>query len=225
MNEETKKTATEHARTETEKAVKHGENISDDVRDITVDALSKHHLNLEHIRSVIKAVLEGAEDAVEHNTNNMKDVLKKVTEGLDEALEKSAHASKLAIEETTGRIRDFTEHDLKKAIDDLAGLEEMFIDSLSEAAKNSKSVASDTFKYLGEHLKNSGTAVGKRTSKEIIYLTDKMEQIGKENITSVSNATKSFAEDVARAASGFLAGIADSLEESKKEKKPAEKKD
>jgi hypothetical protein len=169
--------------------------------------------------------LDGAQDAVEHNTENMKDVLKEVTNGLDEALEKSAYASKLAIEETAGRIKDFTEHDLKKTMDDLSGLEEMLIDSLSEAAKNSKSVATETFEYLSEHLKNSGTAVGHRTTKEIIYLTDKLEKIGKENIASVSNATKSFTEDVARAASGFLAGIADSIEESKKEKKPAEKKD
>jgi len=225
MNEETKNTATEHARTETEKAVNQGENISNDVRDITVDALTKHHLDLEHIRSVIKAVLDGAQDAVEHNTKNMKDVLKEVTNGLDEALEKSAYASKLAIEETAGRIKDFTEHDLKKTMDDLSGLEEMLIDSLSEAAKNSKSVATETFEYLSEHLKNSGTAVGHRTTKEIIYLTDKLEKIGKENIASVSNATKSFTEDVARAASGFLAGIADSIEESKKEKKPTEEKD
>ena len=52
-----------------------------------------------------------------------------------------------------------------------------------------------------------------------------MEKTGKENINAVSKATMSFAEDVARAASGFLGGIADSMKESGREDKPSSKED
>lgn len=225
MNKETKQTPFEQVQTATEEAIKHSENISAEIRDITIEALSKHHLDFEHIKAVIKAVLAGAQDATERNSDRIKETLKEVTEGLDEALAKSAYASKLAIEETAGRIKDFTKNDLKRSMDDLAGLEDLFIETLNEVANNSKTMASDTYKDLTEHFKNSGTSVGQRANEEIIYLTKQLEKTGKENITAVSEATKSFAEDVARAASGFLAGIADSIKESNKGDNPIKKED
>lgn len=225
MSKETKQTPVEQARTATEEAVKHSEDISAEIRNITIEALSKHHLDLEHIKSVIKAVLAGAEDAAELNSDRMRDTLKEVTKGLDEALGKSAYASKLAIEEAVGRAKDFTEQDLKRAMNDLAALEDIFIESLNDVAKGSKTVVSDTLQDLASHFKNSGTAVGQRASEEIVYLTKQIEKTGMENIAAVSAATKSFAEDIARAASGFLGGIADSIKETKKENQATKKED
>jgi len=63
MSKDTKQTPVELARTATEEAVKYSENISAEVRDITIEALRRHQLDLEHIKAVIKAVLAGAEDA------------------------------------------------------------------------------------------------------------------------------------------------------------------
>lgn len=225
MSKETKQTPVERARAATEEAVKHSENIAAEVRNITIEALSKQHLDLEHIKAVIRAVLTGAEDAAKLNSDRMRDTLKEVTEGLDEALGKSAYASKLAIEEAFGRAKDFTERDLKRAMDDLSALEDIFIESLNEVAKGSKTVASDTLQDLANHFKNSGTAAGQRASEEIIYLTKQIEKTGMENMAAVSEATKSFAEDIARAASGFLSGIADSIEETKKENQASKKED
>jgi uncharacterized DUF497 family protein len=225
MNKETKQTPFEQVQTATEEAIIHSDNISDEVRNITIGALSKHHLDIEHIKAVINAVLAGAQDATASDSERMRDILKEVTEGLDEALAKSAYASKLAIEETAGRIKDFTENDLKRAMDDLAGLEDLFIETLNEVANNSKSMASDTYKELTEHFKNSGTSVGQRANEEIIYLTKQLEKTGMENMTALNEATKSFAEDVALAASGFLAGIADSIKEPNKEDSSTKKED
>jgi hypothetical protein len=225
MSKETKHTPVELARTATEEAVKHSENISAEVRDITIEALRKHQLDLEHIKAVTRAVLAGAEDAAKLNSGRMKDTLKQVTKGLDEALGKSAYASKLAIEETAGRIKDFTEHDLKRAMDDLSALEDIFIESLDEVANNSKTVASDTLRDLANHFKNSGTAVGKQVSEGIINLSKQIEKTGMENMAAVNEATKSFADDIARAASGFLDGIADSIKETKKENQVSKKED
>jgi uncharacterized protein DUF6781 len=217
MSKETNQTPVEQARNATEEAVKHCENISAEVRDITIEALSKHHLDIDHIRSIINAVLTGAQAAAEHDSDRMRETLKEVTKGLDEALVKSAHASKLAIEETTGRIKDFTEHDLKQAMNNITSLEDIFIETLTEVANSSKTMTGDTLKDLASHLINSGTAVGQSASEEIIYLSKQMEKTGKENINAVSEATMSFAEDVAHAASGFLGGVADVIKESKKE--------
>lgn len=216
MMNETVKEHSEETRTATEKVVKDSDNISADVRDITIEALSKHHLNLEHIKSVIKAVLEGAENALKNRPDNMHSVFKEVVEGLDEALEKSAHASKLAIEETVGRLKTFNQQDLKKAMDDLSDLEEILIESLSEVANNSKAAANDILQDLVRHMKNSGTAVGRSTADELIHLSKQMEKAGEENIAAMGEATMSFAEDISRAASGVLSGMADSIKNTKR---------
>jgi hypothetical protein len=225
MSKETRQTPFEQVQTATEEAIIYSDNISDEVRNITIGALSRHHLDIEHIKAVINAVLAGAQDATERNSDRMKETLKEVTEGLDEALAKSAYASKLAIEETAGRIKDFTENDLKRSMDDLAGLENIFIETLDEVANNSKTMASNIYRDLAEHFKNSGTSVGQRANEEIIYLTKQLEKTRKENMAALNEATKSFAEDVARAASGFLAGIADSINESNKGDNPIKKED
>lgn len=219
-----KKTPAEAARIATEKVVKQGGDIRAEVRNITVDALSKHHLNLENIKSVIKAVLEGARNAAENNPVNMNSTLNDVTKGLDEALEKSAYASKLAIEEAAGNIKKFSEHDLKRAMDDISGLQEVLIESLTEVANSSKSVAAKSIRDIVTHFKNSGTEVGRRASEEIINLTKQFEKMGKVSMTSANKATRSIAMDIARVASGFLSGLADSINDTTSIKKTSKKK-
>lgn len=219
-----KKTPAEAARIATEKVVKQGRNIRAEVRNITVAALSKHHLNLENTKSVIKAVLEGARNAAENNTINMNSTLNDVIQGLDEALEKSAYASKLAIEETAGNIKEFTEHDLKRAMDDISGLQEIFIESLIEVANSSKSVAAKSIRDLVNHFKSNGTEVGRRASEEIINLTKQFEKAGKVNLASANKATRSIAMDIANVASGFLTGLADSINDTASIKKTSKKK-
>lgn len=225
MSEEKKQSTTENSSPTIEEVIERGENITAEVRDITIEMLRQHHLNFEHIKSVIKTILTRTQVALEHRSDIRKDTLEEVIKGLDQALEKSAYASKLAIEETAGRVKDFGEHDMKRALDDLAGLEEMFIESLSEAAEGSKTMTHDVLYDLIEHLKNTGTEVGRRAGEETASLMQLIEKAGEENITAMGEATRTFTEDIARAASGFLAGIADSVKDAKEETQPPAEKD
>lgn len=216
MSDQEKTPESEQVQESVQEAVGKNEGISEAVRKITVDALSKKHLDTESIRSTVRDVLEGAKMGAVNDGGKVKAAFQQVTEGLDEALAQSAEASKLAIEETAGRIQDFSKTDLKRALDELSGLEDLFIETISEAARSSQGVASETFNDLVNHAKNNGTAVGKRIASDVSVLREKLGQAGKEQASEITDAARSFSANVASAASGFLAGIAETLQESGK---------
>jgi len=215
MNTEEKHVDTDKVKEAVKKAVEEGKDIRDEVRDITMEALSKGHLEIDRIKSVVKSVWVGATEGVGAETEKMKTTFKDVMSGLDDALEKSAHASKLAIEETAGKVKDFSQEELKQAMDDLKGLEEMLLDTVSEVAKSSKATVAEVLRDTVEHAKNSGTEVGQKVLKDIEYLRAKLQENSKETLKTVGHAASNFTADVAGAASGILAGIADSLKKPK----------
>ena len=215
MSEEESTSRSDQVRDSVQEAVGKIEDISEAVRKITVDALSKKSLDSESIRSTVRNVLEGAKMGVK-DSGEVKAAFQQVTQGLDEALAQSAEASKLAIEETTGRIQDFSKQDLKRALDELSGLEDLFIETISEAAKSSQGIASEVFADLVSHAKSNGTIVGRRIADDVSVLKSKLGQTGKEQASEITDAAKSFSANVASAASGFLAGIAEALQESGK---------
>jgi len=215
MSEEENMAGSDQVQESVQEAVGKNEDISEAVRKITVDALSKKTLDYDNIRSTIRDVLVGAKMGAKDD-GNVKAAFQQVTSGLDEALAQSAEASKLAIEETAGRIKDFSKQDLKRALDELSGLEDLFIETISDAAKSSQGVVSETFTDLVNHAKNSGTVVGKRIADDVSMLRNKLGQSGKEQASELTDAAKKFSANVASAASGFLAGIAEALQDSGK---------
>jgi hypothetical protein len=135
MSEEQKQeTENSEVKTAARSAVERGDAIREDIRDITLTALSQRHLDSEKLRQVIHAVVEGASIGAESKGADVKEALSESIEGMDEALASSAEASKLAIEETAGHLKDFGKQDLKRALDDLLTLEDMFLDTIKNVA-------------------------------------------------------------------------------------------
>ena len=215
MNNEEKHVDTDNVKEAVKKVVEEGKDVRDEVRDITMQALSKGQIELERVKSVVKSVWDGATEGVGQESEKMKHTFNDVMSGLDDALEKSAQASKLAIEETAGKVKDFSQEDLKRAIDDLKGLEEMLLDTISDVAKSSKSTVADVLHDTLEHAKNSGTEVGQKVLKDIDQLRAKLGENSKDTLNTVGHAASNFTADVADAASGILAGIADTLKKPK----------
>lgn len=215
MNEENQ----ESVKAAAEEAVKKGANIREEIRDITMEALSQHKLDTERVKSVAKAVMDGAMSGLDVDSSKMKQSLNEVTEGLDAALEKSAQATKLAIEETVSKVKDFNDKDFKRTLDELASLEELFLETLEETAKAGKTLLSETLNDLLTHAKNTGTAVGQRTKADVAELTDRVKETSEAGVNAATDAAKSFTADIAQAASGFLSALAESLKESEKNQK------
>jgi hypothetical protein len=155
-------------------AVETGSDVKETVRRITLKALTEHELDTESVRKVASAVVKGAGIGAASHGTEAKDILAMAVSGLDEALSKAAVASKLALQEAVGRGKDFSSHDLKRALDDMQGLEALFLETLRDGAKGAKDQTSVILHDLAEHARHSGTAVGTQLKEG---LTDLVEQV------------------------------------------------
>ena len=195
-------------------AVKSGTDVHQQIKAITLKALTKGQLDIVNIKSVTEAVGKGINEGMATQGEHAKEVFTQAATALDDALAIAAEASKLAIEEAASRVSDYSEHDLNDAIKDLQDREGVFLDTLGKIAKGSNQVIAGIVSDFIDHTGQSGTAVGKKTLTALEALKD-LPQISKEIIVSSTVAT---ASTLAQIGSGILLGIAESLQSSHSKK-------
>ena len=148
----------ETLRADIKKAIELGADIQETVRNVTLKALTQGELDTASLRRVAGDVLKGAAEGATHRGAEAKESIQRAAAGLDEAFAKAAEAATLAAKEASGRMREFTSGDLRRAMDNLKGIESAFLDSLRDAAKSGRDVASTTLHAFAEHAANRGTA-------------------------------------------------------------------
>lgn len=195
---------TDNAEQAVKTAVAAWEDIYSQIHDITLKALTEQELDLENIKKVAQAVGKGISEGI-GNQVRTKEILQESASALDDALAKAAEASKLAIEEAASRVDEFSHEDLRQAAENLKSLEELFIDTMQEIAKNGNEVVVTTTQDLITHVRQSGSAVGEQGLQSL----QKLPQLGKNAALTSASAT---ASALAAIGSGILAGIADGLQ-------------
>lgn len=182
------------------------------VRDITVEALSAGRLDKAHIKHVITAVMAGISEGVEIKGGDARRSLEQAWAGLDDALAKSAEAVRFAMQEARADLSSFAESDLRRAADELRGLEQLFLDTASRVASGAGKATRQVIEHLVEHAKRAGTDAGRHAKPAASALQHLIEEAARQGLRLGINVTR----QVARVASGVLAGIADSLDSSTK---------
>lgn len=200
-------------------AVAEDENIHETVRNITLEALSTGHLDTQKMREVIQAVLQGASLGANEKGAHAEQALREAIAGVDEALAKSAEASKLAIEEAAGHMQEFGSQDLKKALDDLHSLEDMFLDTVQNIARASDGAVREALGNLAKHARNTGTDVGAAAKSAVEKLSGQLETNVRESVSTGANTARKVGEMMSLAAAGFLEGIAETLKKTSSNKK------
>ncbi len=195
-------------------AVKSGTDVHQQIKAITLKALTARQLDVENIKSVTEAVSNGINEGLVTEGEHAKDVFMQAVTALDDALAVAAEASKLAIEEAASRVSEYSEHDFNDAIKNLREMESSFIDTLAKVAKGSNQVFGDIVSDFIIHTGQSGTAVGKQALIALDALKD-MPRISKDMIVSGTVGT---ASTLAQIGSGILLGIAESLQSSHSKK-------
>ncbi len=205
------------------KAIELGGEIQETVRSVTLKALTKGELDTESLRRVAGDVLKGVMEGTANRGSEVTESIGRAIAGLDEAFAKAAEAATLAAREASGRMREFTSGDLRRAMDDLKNMEGAFLDSLREAAKAGRDVASTTLRSFAEHAANSGTAVGRQVQSSLDLLGGELGRTTGAQIKGSIETGRVMAAMLARAASGFLAGIAEMIEAGPGGKPPADR--
>ncbi len=208
-------TATQNIQETARETVIQSDDIQKDIRQLVIQALKEGELDPEAIKQTLHSVLEGASEGSNSQFDKNTEALEQVVTGIDAALGQVAEVSKLAIEEASGNLQDFSDHDLKRALNDLQDLESLFFDTLSEVAHKGKDKTRETLVGLLEHLQNSGSSVGESATKILTDLRHDLSKNGRLEKIQAADIAKAAGISFARISSGIFAGIADSLADKK----------
>ena len=204
--------STENTKNAARDAVVEGNNVQNTIRNIVTQALEEGNMEPDAIKQALNEVVEGACEGANIKPQENSEALKEVIDGVDSALTQASMTSKLAIEEASGNLQDFSDHDLKRALNDLQDLESLFFDTLSEVANQGKETGHDTLKSLLNHMQSSGSSVGQSVSEILTGLHRDLSEGGRLQKIQAADVAKVTGATVASIASGVLAGIADSLQ-------------
>ena len=185
--------------------------IQAEVYRITVDALTHAKLEPARVKKVMEAVLEGFQSGAQQNKAPLDDAFRKAVNGLDEAMAAAVIATKLAIQEASSKAGEYTDQEIKKSLHQLGDLENQFLDTLHSIATTSAESTRQILTDLVEHTRNSGTAVGERSTEALSELGNLVEKFGKAGLDMSTEFARVTGNSILSIASGFLSGVGDSL--------------
>jgi hypothetical protein len=197
-------------------ALAHGSHIQETVHRLTLKAMNARNLDLDSLQRIITAVIhgvrDGAQQTLQHTADQTHTAESQITEaiaGLDSALAGFAEASKLAVEEATGRARKFSDQELARTRADMESLESLFLDTLNNTASATKGLVSDIFHDLAGHAQRNGTAVGQQLKETIAIFAQQMKSVGHTQLETGAYLAHSTADFIHQLADGVLSGIKD----------------
>lgn len=214
MSETSEVTASNEAvKTAVSESVQQDQNIRSRVRDVTLVALKTRQLNSVEISSLVKSVTEGISIGLGKRTGEIKSALSEAIAGLDEALMKSAEATHLALRQLTSQGKDFTEHELKDALESLKKLESEFLSTVNLVADAATGKVKQEMKDLVEHVRRTGTDSGAKVTEALSEFGGRVKVSVSEGATVGKEAAREMSARLASVASGILSGLADALHE------------
>jgi len=187
-------------------AVNSGADIYQQIRAITIKALTERELDTDNIRTVTDDVVTGISEALTTQGEQTKTAFLQAVSALDEALAVAAEATKLAMEEASSKVSEFSEQDFTQAKEDLKTMEGMFLETLEKAAKGGNQIAAEVVGDFTQHARQSGTVVG----KHVLTALEALQTLPQMGLSS----TVAAASSLAQIGANILAGIAESLHSS-----------
>lgn len=174
-----------------EELVTRGSNLRAETSQLVADACSKAYASTDGLRSVVKAVAEGAIDGAKHNLPaDPVSVLTPVIDGITDGLTKSAQAVKLTLEESTASGKRFAHEDLAKIGQDFTSLGGMISDIVTGAASALGGHAKDQASTLAAHAKQTFTAALPPLEAALHAATHHPKQLGMETVQASTGAAK-----------------------------------
>lgn len=184
-----------------------GRDMQARVRDLMIAAFRNAGVSLASMQALTRAALQGVDAGTMDTAGDKGTAARHAVAGIEDALMHAAEASSLAIREAAGHASGFAKTDLKRAIDELASLESLFIDTVTEVARAGSASAAAGFADIQRHLQHSGSTFGERLAEHIGDLQRLLTQTGQEQLQSGAEAAGRAVEQIGRLAGSLLAGI------------------
>ena len=198
-----------------------GRDLQSRVSELVFTSLSTATASFDpaHIRRVTEAALNGVSAGAQPAADPAA-MIRTAVAGVEDALLKTAGVSRLTIEEAAGHVEEFSKTDLRRAADELAALQELFLSVLGDVAQAASKTAARTFTDIERHINDSGSAVGAMLADNARGLQGLIPPALREGVQTGADTASSAAEELGRLAGGVLAGVARGLEESTRQSEP-----
>jgi hypothetical protein len=184
--------------------------IAEEVRNLTLSALTKGTLERDAIQRVVRVVLAGATNGAETAADGRK-ALEEALQGLDQALAAVAQAIRLTVEEAIGNASAFSRQTLQRRLEDLSALESLFVETISQTAASAAGFTRKTLTEVADHARASGSAVGAAVKEGVPALGRAVAETVSDQVEVTSSVLQKEAALLASIAGGVLRGIADRL--------------
>lgn len=206
-----RETEQEQMQADVRRAVEEGGNIRVEVERITRTVFTEGRLDTERLERIIEAVGRGASAGAGVHGERAQSALAQALAGLDAAMARHAQGAKLSVQEALGRLEEFSHNDVKRALERLRGLESLMLDTLSDVARAGGVAGAETLGVLVEHARRGGTALGAEAETALRALASGLPQALRDTALAGLGAARETGARLAETASGFLAGVGESL--------------
>lgn len=135
-----------------ESIARHGDDVRGKIAQAVSDASGRLGAARDGFTSLVKAVAEGAAAGARQALPDKEEsILRSAVEGLADGLAKSAHAVQLALEESSAGGARFAKDDLQKIAQDFRGVGEIFVNVVTDAARQLRSHVSGQAQAAADH--------------------------------------------------------------------------
>jgi hypothetical protein len=207
---------TEWLKKMTSESVKQGENVRNNVRDLTLRALQQRELSLKHIKQVLGNVTEGASAGLAKGKLNVEKTMSDVIDGMDEALLKAVEANRIALEKVAEAGKDFNDSYVKKALTELEKLEDEFLNSVKQASAGASDKVQAQWGELLKSTKMTGTQAGAQATQLLEHYGEQMKEGVRQTRAAGLQTAHALSQNFATFASGILTGLSEAMQASKK---------
>lgn len=199
---------------EIREAIEQGGDVENAVRNLTLKAMHSNGLDIESLKQIATAVMEGAQAGAqqkmtlaEGQSQTARTQITQAVSGLDSAFAQLAGASKLALEEAASKAKRFSDSDLAKARADLEDLENVFLDTLKHTASAAQGLVAETLQDLLTHAQHNGTAVGRQIKDTLSVLAHQIASAGRAQFEAGIKLTQITTDLLYKISTGVLSGI------------------
>lgn len=186
------------------------------VRDLTLQAIKSRSMDSGEIGRVAQAVTEGVSLGLGRRKDEIKNALGEAMAGLDEAVGKAAEASHLALRQLVSQGKEFSDNDLRLALDQIKKLERDLLDTLSKVANSAGDKVQVEFRDFVSHVRRAGTDTGAKVLITVEEFSNKAHAVADSGKLTAANAARDVGARVAEVASGFFAALSDALQDKSK---------
>ena len=192
-------------------SIRQGANVRAAVRDVTLNALQQRELTLEQIRRVLRSVALGVNLGVADREEKVERALADTVAGMDDALLKAVQACNLALQRLTGKGRDYEDSNLKRALDELEGVEDAFMKSLATATESAGDRIKAPWNRVLRATRLSGTAAGTQVAATLRDYAKRAQSAIREQRETSFKTAHLLTQNFGTLASGILIGMSEGL--------------